>query len=186
MIPRNTDNLNVISALDDRPNDVGGLSADALKNKFDQAAGLLKDYLNNTLLPFLESASAAGDIGVDTIPNISSTTLQGVLEELEGLIENISQGSVAPGAIDTLELKDGAVTSAKLAAGAVTSVKITDGNVTAAKLATGAVTTGKIVDGNVTAAKLGSDVLPANVGIVIGDHVPTSADIDPGQIYLKY
>lgn len=185
MIPRNTDNLNVISALDDRPNDVGGLSADALKNKFDQAAGLLKDYLNNILLPFLESASAAADIGVDTIPNISSTTLQGVLEELEGLIENISQGSVAPGAIDTLELKDGAVTEAKIDDGAVTEDKIDDGAVTEDKIDDGAVTASKIGDGEVGAAKL-SNILPEDVGIVIGDHVPTTADIGPGQIYLKY
>jgi hypothetical protein len=32
-----TDNLNIVSALDDEPNDVGGLSATELKAKFDAA-----------------------------------------------------------------------------------------------------------------------------------------------------
>ena len=56
-----TDNLNIVSALDDEPNDVGGLSATELKAKFDVAANLIKTYLNGTLLPEL-----AAD-GVDSI-----------------------------------------------------------------------------------------------------------------------
>ena len=43
-----------------------------------------------------------------------------------------------------------------------------------------------VADGEVTAAKLGSDILPANVGIKFGTAVPTTSDITPGQIYLKY
>lgn len=43
-----------------------------------------------------------------------------------------------------------------------------------------------VADGEVTAAKLGSDILPANVGIKYGSSVPTTSDITPGQIYLKY
>ena len=51
-----TDNLNIVSALDDEPNDVGGLSATELKAKFDAAANLIKAYLNGTLLPELVAA----------------------------------------------------------------------------------------------------------------------------------
>lgn len=185
MIPRNTDNLNVISALDDRPNDVGGLSADALKNKFDQAAGLLKDYLNNTLLPFLESASAAAEIGVDTIPNITSTNLQDVLEEIMTAIADIVDTGVSDGSVDSDKLADDAVIEVKILDGAVTENKIDDGAVTEDKIGTGAVTASKIGDGEVGAAKL-DNILPEDVGIFIGDHVPTTADIGPGQIYLKY
>lgn len=42
--------MNIISALDDEPNDVGGLSAAQLKAKFDEGGLAVKDYLNNTLL----------------------------------------------------------------------------------------------------------------------------------------
>ena len=41
----------IISALDDEPNDVGGLSAADLKAKFDEGGEALKAYLNDTLLP---------------------------------------------------------------------------------------------------------------------------------------
>ena len=41
--------MEIISALDDEPNDVGGLTAAQLKAKFDEGGVALKDYLNNTL-----------------------------------------------------------------------------------------------------------------------------------------
>lgn len=40
--------MNIISALDDEPNDVGGLTATELKAKFDEGGNAIKDYLNNT------------------------------------------------------------------------------------------------------------------------------------------
>jgi hypothetical protein len=45
----------IIAALDDEPNDVGGLSSSQLKDKFDEGGKALKDYLNDTLLPQLEN-----------------------------------------------------------------------------------------------------------------------------------
>ena len=49
----------VIAALDDLPNDVGGLTAAQLKAKFDEAGTNLKAYLNDTLIPELDTALAA-------------------------------------------------------------------------------------------------------------------------------
>lgn len=49
-------NMDIIAALDDEPNDVGGLSAAELKAKFDEAGKALQDYINNTLLPALDNA----------------------------------------------------------------------------------------------------------------------------------
>lgn len=43
--------LNIIAKLDDEPNDVGGLTADQLKAKFDEAGNRIKNYINNTLIP---------------------------------------------------------------------------------------------------------------------------------------
>ena len=53
--------MDIVLALDDEPNDVGGLSADELKAKFDEGGKALQDYLNNTLLPLLEK------LGIETI-----------------------------------------------------------------------------------------------------------------------
>lgn len=46
-----TANLGIISALDDEPNDVDGLSAAELKAKFDAGGELIKTFLNESLIP---------------------------------------------------------------------------------------------------------------------------------------
>lgn len=43
--------MKIISALDDEPNDVGGLTAAELKAKFDEGGEAIKKYLNETLIP---------------------------------------------------------------------------------------------------------------------------------------
>lgn len=43
--------MKIIQALDDQPNDVGGLTAAELKAKFDEGGEALKEYINNTLIP---------------------------------------------------------------------------------------------------------------------------------------
>lgn len=48
--------MQIITLLDDEPNDVGGLTADQLKAKFDEGGLALQDYINNTLIPALEAA----------------------------------------------------------------------------------------------------------------------------------
>lgn len=48
----------VISALDDEPNDTGGLTAAELKAKFDEGGVAVKRYLNETLLPEIDSIAA--------------------------------------------------------------------------------------------------------------------------------
>lgn len=48
----------IIQALDDEPNDVGGLTAQELKEKFDEAGETIKKYLNETLTSELDTALA--------------------------------------------------------------------------------------------------------------------------------
>ena len=61
------DNLNIIQALDDEPNDVGGLTSAELKATFDKAGNLIKTYLNEKLVPAIladdatEAARAAAE-----------------------------------------------------------------------------------------------------------------------------
>lgn len=53
-----TEDLNIHQKLDDEPNDVGGLTAQELKKKFDQAGLAIQEYLNKTHLPQVRSALA--------------------------------------------------------------------------------------------------------------------------------
>lgn len=53
-------NMGIISALDDEPNDVGGMTSAELKAKFDEGGMSLKEYINTVLLPALEA------LGVET------------------------------------------------------------------------------------------------------------------------
>ena len=50
--------MKIISALDDEPNDVGGLTAAELKAKFDEGGEAIKRYLNDTLIPAVVSDGA--------------------------------------------------------------------------------------------------------------------------------
>lgn len=51
-------NVNIISSLSDEPNSSDGLTADELKAKFDAAANLIKDYINNTQNVGIDAALA--------------------------------------------------------------------------------------------------------------------------------
>lgn len=55
-----TKDLNIVQQLDDEPNDVGGLSAAELKKKFDEGSLTIQEYINNVLIPALET------LGVET------------------------------------------------------------------------------------------------------------------------
>ena len=67
--------LNIIQALDDEPNDVGGLTSAELKAKFDEAGNTIKTYINGTLIPEIlteeatEAARAAAEAQRETNEN---------------------------------------------------------------------------------------------------------------------
>ena len=50
--------LNIIQKLDDEPNDVGGMTSAELKATFDKAGNIIKNYLNNQLVPAILAADA--------------------------------------------------------------------------------------------------------------------------------
>lgn len=52
------DDMNIISKLDDEPNDVGGLTAAELKAEFDKAGNIIKKYLNEKLVPEILASDA--------------------------------------------------------------------------------------------------------------------------------
>ena len=55
MLTRYVNATEIIRALDDEPNDVGGLTADQLKAKFDLFADEFVEYFNEEHLPEVEA-----------------------------------------------------------------------------------------------------------------------------------
>lgn len=82
---RFTDDMNIISALPDKPNEPpDSYSADALKAKFDEGASRIKTYLNNTLTPELEASGAAANIGAsDYGTDMEFSSVQGAIYALK-------------------------------------------------------------------------------------------------------
>ena len=80
----------IISALDDEPNDVGGLTAAELKAKFDEGGQAIKQYLNDTLTPEAENQFATKDdvqgIVLGQIPD-GSITADKLAPDLAGAID---------------------------------------------------------------------------------------------------
>lgn len=128
-------NLNHVQALDDLPNQTGGLTAAELKAVFDQAGNDIKDYINGTLLKALESVSAgsSGAEGIGFPPDASFPTVNNVLSALTYLRTIVQSGNVDDNDVYTNAIQDGAVTEPKLATDAVTNAKIKNGEVTPAK-----------------------------------------------------
>lgn len=110
---RFTQDMNIISKLDNEPNDVGGLSASALKARFD-AAGIAMKAALNKLVSELGAAAAAGNIGFTPTAGVNRTNVQDAIASVQAQLAGVSQGAVA----------DGSITAEKLAAGAVTAEKL--------------------------------------------------------------
>ena len=113
-----TKDMNIIAALDDEPNDVGGLSAAQLKAKFDEGGLALKTFINN-LIDAIAAGTAAANIGAKDL-NDEATDLQTALDNLAGAVI----GTLPDGSVTTAKLHDGAVTTAKIADDAVTDAKV--------------------------------------------------------------
>lgn len=62
-LPKMTTAVNNISQLDTRPNAVNGLTADQLKAEFDKGAEAIKRFLNEVLIPALDSAITLDALG---------------------------------------------------------------------------------------------------------------------------
>lgn len=185
---RITDDLDVIVKLDDEPNDIGGLSPEELKAKFDEAGNAIKTYINETLLPAMEGENGAENIGIAGISQISTATnVQDALILICQLINDISQGAVPDGSIGALKLADAAVTAAKIALSAVNSGNIIDSAVITAKLADLCITTAKLAAKCVTSSKIADGAVGATQiadGAVVNAKLGASA-VQSNNIYEK-
>ena len=105
----------IIKQLPDDPNDSGGLNAAQLKSKFDENALNIKNYINDSLVAELNSATS-GSSGADNLGYggdiLSVSTVKGAID----LLYAAGLGTIPEdGAISTVKLADGAVTLDKLA-----------------------------------------------------------------------
>lgn len=101
-----TKDMAIIQKLDDEPNDVGGLTADQLKAKFDEAGEAIKEFLNETLLGELGGDAAAGSLGA--VLNGEKMSVQEALDLLQ--LASVQSGNVpvGGGAGDVLQKKSAA------------------------------------------------------------------------------
>ncbi|MBR6351709.1 MAG: hypothetical protein IKR93_05245 [Firmicutes bacterium] len=125
-----TGEVNNISQLSDTPTLTEGLSPDELKARFDLGNVRIKDYINNTLLPQLENASAAASLGAVSVSGFEQfSTVQTALALIISHILNLEDeiggsASIGDGSVTTVKLADSAVTEDKIGAGAVSKEKI--------------------------------------------------------------
>lgn len=170
-LPTCNEDMNIISKLDDEPNDVGGLSAASLKAKFDLAGNLLKKALND-LVAALGNNAAAKNIGFAPTTAVNADNVQDAIENVQSQIADVSQSGIADASVTAAKIADGAVGTAAIADAAVTYDKIKDKAVGSAKLADNAVSANKIAsnavqerqifDGSVTEGKIGYGAVTAN------------------------
>lgn len=170
-LPTCNEDMNIISKLDDEPNDVGGLSAASLKAKFDLAGNLLKKALND-LVAALGNNAAAKNIGFAPTTAVNKTNVQDAIENVQSQIAGVSQAGIADGSVTAAKIADGAVGTAAIADAAVTydkikdkavgSAKLADNGVSAKKIASNAVQERHIFDGSVTEGKIGYGAVTAN------------------------
>lgn len=113
--PNMTDDMDIIAALGDEPNEDDGLTAAGLKAKFDMAGNLCKTALNN-LVNALHAITAAGNIGFQSSENVPADNVQDAIDNVQAQIRDVSQDGVA----------NNSITAEKLAAGAAGFTDVTN------------------------------------------------------------
>ena len=113
------EDLDIIAKLDDEPNDVGGLSADAFKAEFDKAGKLIVNYINKSLIPELNSDIDAAAQGIASGSGIDGTRLlnESVQDEK---IKNLDGSKIDDGTLTTSKHAKGSITRELLAEDATT------------------------------------------------------------------
>jgi len=118
--------MGIIAKLDDEPNDVTGLTAAELKDRFDEGGKALKEYINSSLLPALEGAGGAGSLGAAPFGRISGTNIQEQIRQVAGSVDQVALGQIPDKSIGADKLADGAVTADKLPNYAIGPEKLTE------------------------------------------------------------
>lgn len=108
-----TKDMHIIAALDDEPNDVGGLSAAQLKAKFDEGGLEVKEKFN-ALVDALEAAGAES-IGATMPDGATEGSVQEVLDYIHSEVGSAVMGQIPDASITGAKLVDGTIPNEKLA-----------------------------------------------------------------------
>ncbi len=121
--PLETD-ISYVSKLDDEPNDIGGLTAQELKETFDRAGNTLKEYINRVVVDAINTMKA-GEVAFEPSQEVPADTVQAAVESVrdqmkEAVLGQIPDNSVGPDKLTaavlersyTREQADNAVNSA--------------------------------------------------------------------------
>ena len=160
-----TTDVENIQKLADRPQ----LSAQQLKQTFDQAGAELKAYLAEHLVPELEASSGAANIGASYLGD-GDAHLEGernIQAKLNYLYEQIKQAQMG-------QIPDRSIEAVKVATGTLTQNELADGAVTEGKLANASVTQEKLKGGLLDLCPIGmglvwwSDTMPSDKWMLSG------------------
>lgn len=94
-IPKMTDDLKIIQKLSDLPNATDGLTAEELKAKFDEAAGLIKEYINEKLIP----AIIAKNVGFSAVEGVKANDVQSAIVEVQKQVKDAASGTLPNGSV---------------------------------------------------------------------------------------
>lgn len=89
--------LNIIQALDDEPNDVGGLTSAQLKAKFDEAGNTIKEYINTKLIPAVLAEDATEE--ARAVAEAARETAEDARKTAEGLRSSAEDERIAAEAL---------------------------------------------------------------------------------------
>ncbi len=101
-IPHLTKDLAVIQKLSDLPNTTDGLSAAALKAKFDEAALTIQNWINETLIPALK----AENIPFAGSEQLMAENMQDAIELVFGQVRDAGTGAIVNGSVTKEKLAE--------------------------------------------------------------------------------
>lgn len=185
-LPKFEKDMRIVSVLSDRPNAASNEHLDGLqlKQKFDEGGEALKEYINETLIPFLAGSEAAASLGIGTISGISeATNIQQALEALKRAIDNTTSGAIPDGSLSGAKLIANAITERELSTNSVTTGKLADNAVSGTKVADNGISGKKIADGSIANRHLGE--LVVENGNIADGTIDASGKLKDGSVTAK-
>ena len=118
-----------------------------------------EDTNENNLIPFIENASATGNVGLESDGHLFYNPAEGKLTSPAfagngAALTNLSGGNISSGTVDTSQLAAGSVQHSKLDGDCVDGDNISDNSINSEHYVDGSIDTAHIADEQVTFAKI--------------------------------
>lgn len=185
-LPRLLKDLANIAKLPDMPNRKNGgtLDANEFKAEFDKAALDIQAYINNELLPQVESDIDAAALGVGVAGNIDGSKLADSSVAGSKLATGTITGNkLADKTVTTDKVADNGITGSKIAASAIGSSQLAENAVQAKHIASGAVGNSELATAAVSNEKIGTGAINERT---LADSSVTAAKIAANAVSSTY